>query len=124
MPSASAVAKENESLERRLESKDKKLERIMSRGMFVGGVIGGAALGAMIDLRFGSIWGFQPSTLFAAVGITLVMTDKVPKKHEEMVLALALGMVAKPVYEKTVETLGKGAWGKLFGDGGENVGEG
>ena len=115
MPSASTLNKENESLERRLEGKSNKLESIMQRGVFVGGVVGGAALGAMLDIRFGTIWGFKPSTFLAALAIGLVMADKVSRKNEDIVLALGLGMAAMPVYEKTVETIGEGFFSALFG---------
>jgi len=114
---ANATQKENESLERRIDSKDRKLDRIESRGMFVGGVIGGAALGAIIDARIGTIWGFIPSNLIAAVAIGLVLADKIPRKNEDLVLALGLGMAAKPVYDKTVEVMAKGMFGGLLGGG-------
>jgi uncharacterized protein YcfJ len=115
MPSANQLAKENESLQRRLDSKDDKLERVMSRGMFVGGAIGGAAIGALIDLRIPSIWGFKASSFLGAVGIGLVLSDKVPKKHEETILALSLGMVAQTVYTKTQSAAIAGGFKGLFG---------
>lgn len=118
MPSATALAKENESLERRLDSKDRKLERIMSRGLFVGGTIGGAALGALLDLRIGAIWGFKPSSFIAAVGIAAVMTDKVPRRHEDLVMSLSLGMAASQVYTRTQAAAAEGFFGGLFGGGG------
>jgi uncharacterized protein YcfJ len=125
MPSNGALNKENESLQRRLDTKDGKLETIQQRGVFVGGVVGGAAIGAMIDVRFGSIWGFKPSTFLAAIGIGLVMADKVSRKNEDMVLALALGMAAMPVYQKTVQVVGEGFFGQLFGgNAGGNAGGG
>lgn len=118
----SAAEKENEKLESRIESKDRKLARIDTRGMFVGGVIGGAALGAIIDARIGTLWGFIPSNLVAAVAIGLVLADKIPRKNEDLVLALGLGMAAKPVYDKAVETMKKGLFGGMLG-GGEAEGE-
>lgn len=106
-----------ESLERKVESRDKKLDRIMTRGMFVGGAIGGAALGAFLDLRFGTIWGFRPSGLVGALAIGLVIMDKVPRKHEDMVLALGLGMAGVTVYEKASETIKTGFLKGLVGGG-------
>ncbi len=113
----SALQKENDSLERRVESRDKKLDTIMRRGMFVGGAIGGAALGAIVDVRFGTIWGFPASSFLAAVGIAAVLSDRVGRKWEDTVLAVSLGMAAKPVYDKTVKTIGEGLFGGLFGNG-------
>lgn len=124
MASNGALNKENESLERRLATKDAKLDTIMQRGVFVGGALGGAALGAMLDLRFGSIWGFKPSTLLAALGIGAVMADKVSRKNEDLVLAVSLGMAAMPVYQKTVQVVGEGFFGQLFGGGNNNAGGG
>lgn len=115
MPSATALAKENESLERRLTSKENKLDRIMGRGMFVGGTIGGAAIGALLDLQIPTIWGFRASSFVGALGIGLVLADKIPAKNEETVLALSLGMVAQTVYTKTQSTAIAGGFKGLFG---------
>lgn len=118
MPSQTALVKENESLKRRVDSRDERLDRIMTRGMFVGGVVGGAALGTIVDLRIGSIMGFKPSAFLSALGIVLVMTDKIPRRHEDTVLSLSLGMAAPMVAEKTKAAIAEGFFGGLFGGNG------
>lgn len=115
MASNGATVKENESLQKRLDNRDDKLDTMEQRNVFVGGVIGGAALGGMLDMRFGTIWGFRASNLVAAVAIGAVLADKVSRKNEDMVLALGLGMAAMPVYQKTQATMGEGFFGGLFG---------
>ena len=97
MASATALAREIDSLERQVATRDNKLDRIMTRGLFVGGVVGGAAIGAFVDLKFGTIWGFRPSALIGAVAVAAAIMDKVPRRNEEMVLSLGLGMIGYTV---------------------------
>lgn len=115
MASQAALVREIESLERQVSTRDNKLDRIMSRGIFIGGAIGGAALGAFVDLRFGTLWGFRPSAFIGVVALGLVFMDKVPRRHEETVMSVAAGMVAQTVYTKTQDTIKKGFFGGIFG---------
>ena len=112
------MATKTESLERKLDAKDRKLDRIMTMGMFSAGIIGGAALGALLDLKFGTIWGFRPSGLVGAIGLALVATNKMPRKYEDEALAFSLGMIAPTVFDKAKETIAAGFLKNLLGGGG------
>lgn len=111
------MATKTETLERQVEARDKKLDRIMTKGLFIGGIVGGAALGALLDLKFGTIWGFRASGLVGALCIGLVAMDKVPRKYEDEVLAFGLGMAAPTVFDQAKKTIQAGFLKNLLGDG-------
>lgn len=120
MPSEASLTKEVDRLEGRVDSKDRKLDRILSRGMFVGGTIGGAALGAILDLKLRPILGLPPSLFLGAAGVALVTMDKVPRRQEDTILAISLGMVAPTVYSRTALAVGAGMLGGVVGNGNGN----
>ncbi len=121
------MAKKDEELEKaegKAERATDKANRLVERGLFVGGVIGGAALGAVLDLKLRPIFGLPPSLFLGAVGIGLVTMNKLSKKNEGTILALSLGMVAPVVYTRTAGAVAAGMFGGILGNGGNGNGGG
>ncbi len=101
-----------------------KLDKLMDRSRTVGGVVAGAALGAILDRRIKAIWGLPPSLFFGAVGIGAVAMGYVKSGNggnDELVLALGLGMIAPVVHTRTKAAL---QLANLFGGNGNGNGNG
>lgn len=96
-----------------------KLEKLMDRGRMVGGVVGGAALAAVLDNRLKPIWGLPPSLFAGALGVGAVSMGWIPNRNgnEETVLSLSLGMIAPAVNTRTAAAI---RLSKLFGGGNGN----
>ena len=101
----SAIEKRLETAEDRADREKSKREKLVERGMFVGGIFGGAALSAVVDLKFKPIFGIQPSVFLATAAIIAVGMDWLPKKNEDQILTLALGGIAPKVAERTKMTM-------------------
>ncbi len=96
-----------------------KLNRLMLKSKTVGGVLGGAGLGALADEIIGDWWGIPSSVFIGGLGIGGVAMDWFDDSTDEWVLTVALGMVAPTVYTKTRETVkAAGILGGLFGGNG------
>ena len=100
-----------------------KLNKLLSRSKTVGGVLGGAALGALADEIIGDWWGVPTSAVIGGIGIGAVAMDWFDDKNDETVLTLALGMTAPHVYSKTRSTLAAADFlSGLFGGNGNGNG--
>lgn len=98
MPS---IEKKLEAAEERADRNKRQKDKLVERGMFMGGIFGGAALAAVVDLKFKPILGIQPSVFMGTVGVIAVGMDWVPRKNEDEVLTISLGMLAPTIYAKT-----------------------
>lgn len=110
---SSAADKELKSAEATADREKDKRVKLEERGMFVGGILGGAALSAVVDLKFKPIFGIQPSVFLGAATIVAVGMDWIPRKNEDQALTIALGMLAPKVAERTKATM---AASGMFGD--------
>lgn len=103
--SKSAIEKDLEKAEDRADREKDKHMKLVERGMFVGGIFAGAALSAVVDLKFKPIMGIQPSVFMGAAVLVAVQMDWVPRKNEDQLLTLALGMLSPKVAERTKATM-------------------
>ena len=100
-----AENKKLDSAEDRADREKGRREKLVERGMFVGGVFGGAALSAVVDLKFKPIFGIQPSVFIGTMVIIAVGMDWVPRKSEDQAMSIGLGMLAPKVAERTKLTM-------------------
>lgn len=116
---ASATEKELEKAEDRADREKRGRLKLVERGMFVGGIFGGAALSAVVDLKFKPIMGIQPSVFLGAAGIVAVGMNWIPAKSEDQFLTIALGMLAPKIAERTKATMAaSGMFGAAATNGG------
>ena len=98
---SSAIEKKLESAETRADSYKRGRDKLVERGMFVGGIFGGAALSAVVDLKFKPILGIQPSVFLGTLGVIAVGMDWLPRKNEDEILTVSLGMLAPQIAART-----------------------
>ena len=68
--------------------------------------------------------GLPPSLFLGAAGIALVTMDKIPRRQEDTILAISLGMVSPTVYSRTALAVGSGMLGGVLGGNGNGGGNG
>lgn len=96
--------------ENKADRANKKSSKLLERGLFVGGTLGGAALAAVLDRKIGTIWGIPASVFAGGLGLAAVSMDWIEGKNEDSILAMSLGAVAPTVYNKTFDVIEEGDW--------------